>query len=97
MNMMRLNMARCKPLRLGQGSSRLVYRPGDELIESSPAKKDSEVLADKKPDMSHKLCPESRSPTVSRVAPKRAARRAREATAPLHSAIMRPHMKALRT
>jgi len=38
-NLVRFNEAKCKVLHLVQGNSGYIYRPGEELIESSPAEK----------------------------------------------------------
>ena len=52
MNLMRFNKAKNKVLHLGQGDSQYQYRPADEWMESSPAKKDLQILVDVKLDVS---------------------------------------------
>jgi len=39
-NLMRFNKAKCKVLHLDQGNPRYVYKPGEEILESSPTEKD---------------------------------------------------------
>ena len=64
MNLMRFDKAKCKMLHLDQDTPRYVYRPGEQLLESSPDKKDFGVLVDKNWAWASCMCLQSRRPAI---------------------------------
>jgi len=92
---MRFNKAGCKVLHLGWGNPHYQYRLGDMGIESSPAEKDSGLLAAEKLDMGHqRVLAVQKANNILGCTKRIMSSRSREAILPLCSTLVRPHLES---
>jgi len=94
-NLMKFNKVKSKVLHMVQGNPHYQYRPGDEVIESSSAKKDLQTVVDEKLDMSHQcvLAAQRANRTLGCI-PSSVGSSVREGILPLCSALVRPHQES---
>ncbi|KFO73476.1 hypothetical protein N303_08829, partial [Cuculus canorus] len=90
--LMRFNKAKCKVLHLSRGNPQFQYRMGDEVIESSSAEKDLEVLIDEDMSWQCVLTAQKANRVLSCIR-RSMASRLREGILPLYSSLVRPHLK----
>jgi len=88
-NLMRFNKAKCKVLHLGRGNPSYQHRLWNVGIESSPDKKEMQVLVEDNLDM-RRQCVHHILGCIKRTM----ASRSREVILPLYSALIRPHLES---
>jgi len=93
-NLMRFNKIKSKILHVGQGNHLYHYRLGHEEIESSPAKKDLEVLVDEKLDRSQHALASQKGNCILGFIKRNMANRSKEVILPLYSALGRSHLES---
>jgi len=94
-NLIRFSKAMRKVLHTGQGNPKHKYRLDREWIQSSPAKKDLGVLADKKLSMTRQCALTAQKANHILGCIKRSvASRSREGILPLCSTLVRPHLES---
>jgi len=92
---MTFSKAKCKVLHLDWGNPPYQYRLGDNVIESSPDKKDLGVLVDEKLDMSQQCgLTAQQANHIPGCIKRRVASRSREGILPLYSTLVRPHLES---